>query len=605
MQTIPMWKNICGLVAALLLLGSAPPPGDRPPETGIAATATRRVNVWPGAGSQVDDNTASIFWFGHETDHNLYNYVDVRVGYTSQHLRIFVTVVDYNLWQMPSEDKDPRLYDGVAIYLDTAGDRATAPQPDDYFFVNSWRHSWPGENKEAYHRDGRGTGSGWNEAWSGTWTETVGANWYNTGPNNNGNCPSTRSDCDAGWSTVITIPFSTLGLAGPPPSGTIWGLGLYIYDRDAPEPAALVSPPPVWPETLSANNPGTWGEIAFNPPRYSPPSAVPTGTTVVRRDLGGTVADAYVGGDGNCDGGYLGGGDVNHGDEGLFVASQSLIADFPCWSKSYLKFGLGGIPPGKVILSATLTLHLWGNAGYVPSQAPPSYTHLFTVAEDWDEHTIIWNTAPMAKENLTATWVYPRTDSGPDFPGIPYTWDATQAVAEAYAAGRPLNVALYTSDTNFHSSKYYVSSDADSDWIPVAKPTLTVLWGDPAPGIEKQVSRSTARTGDPLTYTLRLLGAGTTLYLRDPIPNGTAYRPGSVTGGASYNPAANRIEWTGALSPSARLTITFGVTVTATGPLAIVNTATLTDGVHPPLTASATTIVNGFPLYLPLVLRAW
>jgi len=42
-----------------------------------------------------------------------------------------VTVIDYNLWQMPSEDKDPRLYDGVAIYLDTAGDRATAPQSDD------------------------------------------------------------------------------------------------------------------------------------------------------------------------------------------------------------------------------------------------------------------------------------------------------------------------------------------------------------------------------------------------------------------------------------------------------------------------------------------
>lgn len=603
MNTQTIWQKTGALFAALILLGNVLPVDNRPQS--VAATATRRVNVWRTLSGPIDDNTASIFWFGHETDHNLYNYVDVRVGYTGQHLRIFVTVVDYNLWQMPLEDKDPRTYDAVAIYLDTAGNRAAQPDSNDYFFVNGWRHSWPGENKDAYHRDGRGTGSGWSEAWSGTWTESVGHGWYNTGPNNNGNCPTVPKDCDAGWSTVITIPFSTLGLASAPAPGTIWGLGVYLYDRDAPEPAALVSPPMTWPETFLANNPSTWGEIAFNPAPYSPRPAVPTGTTVVRRDLGGMVADAYVGGGGNCDGGYLGGGDVNHGDEGLFVASQSLIGDFPCWSKSYLKFGLSGIPPGKVIISATLTLHLWGNAGYTPSLSLPSYIHLFTVAEDWGEYTITWNNAPMAKENLTATWVYARTDSGPDFPGIPYTWDATQAVAEAYAAGWPLNIALYTSDTNFDSSKYFVSSDASSDWQPVGKPTLRVVWGDPAPEAEKRVSRTTARTGDVLTYTLRLLGAGTRLYLRDPIPSGSAYIANSVTGGASFNAGANQVEWNGVLSATERLTITFAVSVTATGPQAIVNTATITDGVHPSLTASATTIANGFPIYLPVVLRMW
>lgn len=590
-------RILWGIGCSLMLLMAS---GDRH----LTAAPVRRVNVWPTSGSQVDDNTASIFWFGHETGHNLYNYVDVRVGYTSQHLRIFVTVIDYHLWERTAESEDPRQYDAVAIYLDTGGDRSGRPDADDYFFVNGWR-SWPNPNTPSYHRDGRGTGSGWDEGWSGVWTESVGASWYNTGPNNEGNCPTDRLDCDAGWSTVITVPFSTLGLAGPPVPGTIWGMGLYLYDRDAPKPAGLVSPPMMWPETFSADNPGTWGELAFNMPPYTPPPAIVAGETVIRRDLGGAVADAYVGGGGECDGGYLGGGDVNHGDEGLFVASQSLIGDFPCWSKSYLRFGLDAIPPGKVIISATLTLHLWGNAGYVPSQAPPSYTHLFTIAEEWDEHTITWNNAPMAKENLTAIWVYPRTDSGPNFPGIPYTWDATQAVAEAYAAGRPLNIALYTSDTNFDSSKYYVSSDAGSDWRPEGKPTLIVVWGDPAPGVEKQVSRPTARSGDPLTYTLQLLGAGTPLYLRDPIPAGTVYRPGSVTGGASYRQDANRIEWSGTVSAGARLTITFGVTVTAAGPYAIVNTATVTDGIHPPLTASATTIVDALSLYLPIVLRGW
>lgn len=158
------------------------------------------------------------------------------------------------------------------------------------------------------------------------------------------------------------------------------------------------------------------------------------------------------------------------------IDANTAVGDFPCWSKSYLRFGLNDIPPGKVILSATLTLHLWGNAGYVPSQAPPSYTHLFTVTEEWDEHTIVWNNAPMAKENLTAIWVYPRTDQRPDFPGIPYTGDATQAVAEAYAAGKPLNIAFYTSDTNFDSSKYYISSD---DEHPLASPRCAAESGRP------------------------------------------------------------------------------------------------------------------------------
>lgn len=608
MKTRMVWPIIF-LLAVMPLGDNGPKIGRRLEAAAPAASPVRRVNVWQTLGNQVDDNTASIFWFGHETDHNLYNYVDVRVGYTEQALRIFVTVVDYNLWERPSGpygDEDPRRYDAVAVYLDTGGNRAAQPDSDDYFFANGWR-SWPNENTPSYHRDGRGTGSGWDEDWSGTWTENVGANWYNTGPNDNGNCPSVRMDCDAGRATAMTIPFSSLGLSGPPPPGTVWGLGVYLYDRDAPEPAELVSPPAMWPETFFSDIPSTWGEIVFDPPPYVPPPAVAQGTTVIRRGLGNsTVADAYVGGDGNCDGGYLGGGDINHGDEGLFVANQSLVADFPCWSKSYLRFDLDGIPAGKVILSATLTLHLWGNAGYTPSLSFPSYIHLFTVAEDWNELDpggIIWNNAPMAWENLTATWVYPRTDGGPDFPGVPYHWDATQAVAEAYAAGRPLNIALYTADTHFDSSKYLLSSEA-GDWVEEGRPTLTVLWGEPIPGLEKGVNRLTAFLGEVLTYTLRLQGTGSILYLHDPIPAGTAYIPDSVTGGASYNPLANQIEWSGALSLTERLTITFAVSVTVTGPHAIVNTAVVTDGIHAPLTASVTTIVNGFSIDLPVLMKS-
>lgn len=570
-----------------------------------SAGIVRRINVWPAIGAQVDDNTASIFWFGRATRND--NYVDVRVGYTQEYLRIFVTVVDYYLWERTSPDKDPRLYDAVAIYFDTAGDRASTPQPDDYVFANGWR-SWPNGNAPEYHRDSRGTGSGWDENWSADWTETVGVNWYNSGPNSNGSCFNPRDytqDCDAGWATAITIPFAALGLAGPPASGTVWGLGVYLYDRDDGEPAPLVSPPAHWPEYFLASNPATWGTLVFDPSPYRPRSATSEGVTTVRRDLSGQVADAYVGGGGNCEGGYLGGADQNYGDEGLFVANQSLVADFPCWSKSYLRFSLSSIPPGKVILSATLTLHLWGNAGPVPSLSYPSLIQLFTVAETWDEHTITWNNAPMAVQNLTATWVFPRTDGGPDFPGIAYHWDATQAVAEAYAYGQPLNVVLYTADTHFDSSKYFVSSDAASDWLPAAKPTLRVTWGRPVPAAEKRASRGSARLGDVVTYSIYLLGAGTTLHVRDPIPPEVAFVPGSEQGGIHWNSAANQMEWVGALAATERTTLAFAVQVNVARPWAVVNTAIVTDGINPALFPSATFIANGYQVYLPVLLRSF
>jgi len=69
----------------------------------------------------------------------------------------------------------------------------------------------------------------------------------------------------------------------------------------------------------------------------------------------------------------------------------------------------------------------------------------------------------------------------------------------------------------------------------------------------------------------------------DPIPVGTSYLAGSVTGGGVYEPDANRITWSGALGPGQSHTVTFAVTVSpfvASGDLIlplpdqIVNTAT-------------------------------
>jgi hypothetical protein len=250
---------------------------------------------------------------------------------------------------------------------------------------------------------------------------------------------------------------------------------MIMYDRDTADVSGVTTPQ-VWPEAFSTTDPSTWGRLHFGPFQSTPPGGTPQGTTVIRAATpdDNTVEDSWMGGGGDCSGGHNGKGETNRDpDPGLFVASQVKIADFPCFSKSYLRFSLVSIPAGKAILSATMTLYHWGNAN--PSSAQPSWVHLYTIADPWGEMTIHWNNAPLAKENVAATWINPRS-AGQTGPADPYNWDVTQAVIEAYGKGQPLNVAIYSSDSGFDSSKYLVSSE---NFNTVERPKLVVTWGTP------------------------------------------------------------------------------------------------------------------------------
>lgn len=310
-----------------------------------------------------------------------------------------------------------------------------------------------------------------------------------------------------------------------------------------------------------------------------------------------------MGGGGDCGGGHEGGGEVNHGDDPeLFIGTEVAPTHLPCFNKSYLRFSLSAVPAGSVILSATLTLHLWGNAGD-SGQAQPSWVHLFTISDPWSETTIHWNNAPLAQENLAASWIYPVT-SFPGWPGIPYGWDATQAVAQAHAAGRPLSIALYGSDSDQHSSKYLVGSET-GDWNIAGRPSLTVVWGEAAATVHKTIWPGTANMGQTVTYTLSLLGSGQALTLTDTLPTQVG-APGQiqVTGGgvATYDADTRRITWTGSPATGQAVTITFAVTVLVSNPQVVSNTATLSSaqGVS---TDTATFVANGHQRWLPLALR--
>lgn len=319
-----------------------------------------------------------------------------------------------------------------------------------------------------------------------------------------------------------------------------------------------------------------------------------------------------MGGGGGCSGGHNGGSEVNHGnDSALFVGSEIQPTHFPCYNKSYLRFALNSLPTGKVIISATLTLHHWGGASFDPFYTV-SYVWLSSVTDPWDEMTIHWNNAPLAQENLSMTRIPPKT-TPLDWPGDPYTWDATQAVAEAYAAGRPVSFAIYDSTTGRDSSKYLTSSETGIDddpsywnWNIEGRPKLTIVWGEAAATINKDVRPVTPTNGQQVTYTLSLLGSGQALTLTDSLPAEVS-APGSIqaVGGpaASYDPVAHRLTWQGSPALGLPVTITFPVTVQVSGPKTVINTAVLTDASANVSSDSVTFIANPRQVWLSLIRR--
>ena len=172
-------------------------------------------------------------------------------------------------------------------------------------------------------------------------------------------------------------------------------------------------------------------------------------------------------------------GEANYaGASQVNVQNQFDVADWPCFSKVYITFPLDSIPPAVEVISATLTLYQFGNAGQESEVDPPiSLIQVFTIADDWEETELNWNNAPFASQNVSRAWVEPISDD-PGLPGAPRTWDVSQVVAEAVVAGRPLRLALYSADGDYHSGKYFYSSDIGV-WNAGGRPTLTVVWGNP------------------------------------------------------------------------------------------------------------------------------
>lgn len=458
-----------------------------------AAAAVRRVNA-PYFQGDVRLPETGVFWFGYVD--NINNYADVRVGYNDEYLYIRTAVFDRRLWYDDDLNLNPNpsalpTTDAVILYLDVNQQGGSAPTANDYKFVGQLNWWEPRDNYQAGYR---GNGTGWTPV---PVSFTTTSSWRGNAPRDDGD--------DRGWNLTYEIPFTSLGLSGPPTPGTVWGLGMLLHDQD--DAANTPIDNKIWPEGLSGTQPSTWAELAFGLPEYTPEASISGGTVTVRHNLdGAVVTDAQVGGDTVCGesfgpGYFAGWGSANYaGSPHMNVQNQADVADWPCYSKSYLTFPLDAVPANKIIISATLTLHQFG--GSDPNQAERSLIQAFTIAQNWDEATITWNNAPLALENIAATWVAP-TDF-PGWPGIAVEWDVSSAVATAYAAGNPLRLALYEADAAYHSGKYFTTSEAE-DWNEVARPTLRIKWGNPVFGVTVSPPVQMITPGETKTFTVNVM----------------------------------------------------------------------------------------------------
>ena len=136
-------------------------------------------------------------------------------------------------------------------------------------------------------------------------------------------------------------------------------------------------------------------------------------------------------------------------------------------------------------------------------------------------------------------------------------------------------------------------------------------WSGPGES-EKAASTITPTLGDTVAYTVTVQNLTApltaTVYITDTVPTGLDYVPGSlnaVGGTGTYDDSnAPELTWSGVLSPTSMVTMTYQAQVTTASAAEIMNTATIDAPGYQTITVTATIIVNPRQFWLPFVLRS-
>jgi outer membrane protein assembly factor BamB len=118
------------------------------------------------------------------------------------------------------------------------------------------------------------------------------------------------------------------------------------------------------------------------------------------------------------------------------------------------------------------------------------------------------------------------------------------------------------------------------------------------PYLQKTASPTIGDQGTAVTYTLSLLGTGDTLMLTDTLPAGVS-APGNIelVGTSTmpvYDGSQHRLTWSNSPPADHRVTIRYGVVITTSAHVALVNVAELKGGDGDPHTVQATVVANPY-----------
>jgi len=114
---------------------------------------------------------------------------------------------------------------------------------------------------------------------------------------------------------------------------------------------------------------------------------------------------------------------------------------------------------------------------------------------------------------------------------------------------------------------------------------------------QKTASTGTTTHGQTVTYTIAVQSAlgplSASVHITDEVPAGLSYVPGTLTatGGTVTDTAAPTLRWTGLLTPTPAVTISYAVTVSTTTPQVITNTAVIAAPGYRTISRTATVTV--------------
>lgn len=410
-------------------------------------------------------NQMALFWFGKVSPTD--NYTHVRTGYNQAQLSMEVSIYDRDLWYddaFPTANEVTQ-WDAVSMYFYLP---QTPQRMSHLFRFDAQLSHW--QTRQPYQAAFERIGTGWKLLNMPFSTKAI----YR-GEGINGSAE------DKGWMLEVNIPFASVGYSSNPGNLEEWRMGLRVYDQDIGPGKPGRSQ--VWPTGFSESNTESFGIITFGYPSFSQPGKPVAGRTEIQQSPSVFVPDGSVGGHTNCGGSanyWSEWGELVYDDaktsEQVVVQNQRDVSDFPCFSRYYVTFPINSIPPGKVILSAKLVLHQFGNSD--PTQAYSSYIQVFRVIESCKENTLSWNNSPQVYENYHGSWVDPLA-TYPGVPGVERTWDVAQALIATISEGQPsLNLVLQSADSARHSGKYFWSSET-AEWNSSTPPKLNVTWANP------------------------------------------------------------------------------------------------------------------------------